>query len=95
MNFENFETIGDLKKALDTLNEEQLNQKIRMWYMEEAATIKGLFSLEEDYYNPGGDGYAPLSDCINNDDGITEESLKADGEDCLPRGTIIFDFESY
>lgn len=82
----NFETLGDLKAFLNSLPEEQLAQKPRLWDEGFSGTINGGCVLEEDYINPSGEGCEPIS-------AYKDEPDYADyaSEVVYPGGTVMFE----
>lgn len=55
-------TYRDLRDKLNTATDEQLADKVLLWYPEGGALIESLSPLEDDYVNPSEEGLCPVAD---------------------------------
>lgn len=54
-------TWRELKDFVNKLSDEQLDKVVRIWGDEKGFTIMAMHTLEEDYFNPSGEGMEPVS----------------------------------
>lgn len=54
-------TWKDLKEFCNNLPENQLGSSVRVWGDDRGFTIDGKSLLEDDYFNPSGEGMEPVS----------------------------------
>lgn len=88
-------TYGDFKELVNKLSDEQLKQPLRLWGFDGdegwGALIYGVQELEEDFVDPNGDGFGPLSEYKA---AITD--FEIDPEDPIyPAGTLILQADKY
>jgi len=50
----------DLKKFCNELSPDLLGQEVVIWGEEKAFTVKGTELLEDDFFNPSGEGLEPV-----------------------------------
>lgn len=51
----------DLKKFCNSLKPEQLGHEVKAWGEYKAFTLKGVEELEDDMFDPSGEGMEPVS----------------------------------
>ena len=51
----------DLKKFCDSLSGKQLGYEVKAWGETKAFTLKGVEQLEDDMFDPSGEGMEPVS----------------------------------
>lgn len=80
-------TWADLKEFANTLSEEQLNQKVKVFGENHSETVKSVEIFDEDMIDPSGDGCEPISVYLNDpeygQDFIDSETV------CYKAGTIM------
>jgi hypothetical protein len=86
----NFETLGHLRNFINSLSENELKQPVKVWGESFGGTINGAEILDEDYFNPSGEGCERVS--AYKDEPDFEEDY-ADEPIIYEKGTVIFEVD--
>jgi len=77
-------TWAELKEFVNNLPEEALTEHVRWWGEDRGGIINNVGCLEEDYFNPSGDGMEPVSEYESE-----PETIEDNQDTILDKGTPI------